>query len=83
MESFDSQINANRGIYEENIRRILLQAIGLDYVKKSQYAASQELMAVVESADGNSFTWKKSNSAWGPGDILGMKAVGIKNGCIG
>ena len=83
MESFDSQINANQGIYEQNIRRILLQAIGLDYVKKLQYAASQELMAVVESADGNSFTWKKSNTAWGPGDILGMKAVGIKNGCIG
>ncbi len=83
MESFDSQINANRDIFEEDIRRILLQAMGLDYVKKSQYAASQELMAVVESADGNSFTWKKTNSAWGPGDILGMKAVGIKNGCIG
>lgn len=83
IESYDTQINADYPIFEEQIRREFLQAIGLDFVKKSQYAASQELMAVVENADGNSFTWKKTNSAWGPGDILGMKAVGIKNGCIG
>ena len=82
IESYDIQINADYPIFEEQIRRVFLQAIGLDQVYKTQYAASQELMAVVESADGNSFTWKKSNSAWGPGDILGMKAVGIKNGCI-
>jgi len=83
IESFDAQINADYQVFEWDIRRVFLQAIGLDYVTKTQYAASQELMAVVESADGNSFTWKKSNSEWGPGDILGMKAVGIKNGCIG
>jgi len=83
IESFDAQINADYPVFEEQIRRVFLQAIGLDYVTKTQYAASQELMAVVESADGNTFTWKKTNSAWGPGDILGMKAVGVKNGCIG
>jgi serine/threonine protein kinase len=83
MESYDSQINADYPIFEEQIRRIFLQAIGLDTVKKTQYAASQELMAVVSEPDSNSFTWKKLNSAWGPGDILGMKAVGATNGCIG
>ena len=83
MESYDSQINADYPIFEQQIRRVLLQAIGLDTVKKAQYAASQELMAVVDKPDGNSFTWQKQNSAWGPGDILGMKAVGAANGCIG
>ena len=83
IEAYDVQINADYPIFEEQIRRSFLQAIGLDRVIKTQYAASEELMATVNSADGNSYTWKKSNSAWGPGDILGMKAVGAKNGCIG
>jgi hypothetical protein len=39
-------------------------------------------MAIGEQPDG-SFKWLKINAEWGAGDILGMQAVGIKNGCIG
>ena len=83
VESIDAQINAEYSIDEADIRRIFLSAIGLDMVRKPQFAASEELMAVAEGVDGSLLRWIKTNSAWGPGDILGMKAVGASNGCIG
>jgi len=83
VESIDAQINADYSIDEADIRRIFLSAIGLDMVRKPQFAASEELMAISERLDGSLLRWIKTNSAWGPGDILGMKAVGAKNGCIG
>jgi len=81
MESVDAQINADIPIYEITIRRTLLDAIGLDNVVKSANSSSSELMAVMDN--GVSYTFLKNIAEWGPGDILGMKAVGIKNGCIG
>lgn len=83
IEAYDHQINADYSITETDIRRALLGAIGLDMVHKKRYSGSEELMSVVTSADNNSFEWVKENSAWGPGDILGMQAVGAINGCIG
>lgn len=81
MEAFDAQINTNYTVEELDIRRLLLSAIGLDYVIKGVYGRATEIMAASKDATG--LTMLKTTPEWGPGDILGMKAVGIKNGCIG
>ena len=81
MESIEAQVNADFPIYEITIRRTLLDAIGLDSVVKSANSRSSELMAVMDG--GGKYEFIKNIAEWGPGDILGMKAVGATNGCIG
>jgi serine/threonine protein kinase len=63
------------------IRQMLLTAIGLFWVEeKAGSTSSSELMGAtltdVET------TPLKNSPDWGPGDLLGMKAVGKDNGCI-
>ena len=63
------------------IRRILLLSIGLDYVEeKAGSTSSSEIMGAIRT-DGV-VTPLKTTVDWGPGDLLGMKAVGKDNGCI-
>jgi len=82
IETVSAQINASYTIDETIVRRVLLQTIGLDKIRKGTNARSNEIMAIGEQPDGG-FKWLKINAEWGAGDILGMQAVGIKNGCIG
>ncbi len=81
LEAIDVQLNTAFSVSQSQVRRELLKAIGLDFVNKSKGAMSNELMAVYENS-GGSFSYIKTTSEWGPGDILGMKAVGTTNGCI-
>ena len=81
MEAVDAEINTDYVVREIDIRRLLLTAIGLDYVVKGVYGRATEIMAA--SDNGTGYTPLKTTPEWGPGDILGMKAVGIRNGCIG
>ncbi len=81
-EAVDIQINTDFTVYEIDVRRALLQAIGLELLTKGTGATSNELLAT-EKLTEDSSRWIKTIPEWGPGDILGMKAVGTTNGCIG
>lgn len=82
IDSTDVQINRLLPMSRSLILRSLLDGIGLDYIIKSPNAPANELMVVTERNDGG-WQFEKYSDSWGPGDILGMKEVGIKNGCIG
>ena len=61
----------------------LLQVLGLAYVYENEGAVtSAELLGVGVLGNGL-YGLLKDTPEWGPGDILGMKAVGAANGCIG
>jgi serine/threonine protein kinase len=63
------------------VRRTLLKAIGLDWFQEtSGSTTSNELMGADVSETATSPL--KTIPDWGPGDLLGMKAVGKANGCI-
>ena len=63
------------------LRRSLLLSIGLTWVDEPTGWESAELLGARIGVE--TLTPLKMTPEWGPGDILGMKAVGKSNGCIG
>jgi hypothetical protein len=63
------------------LRQVLLLSIGLTWVDEPTGTTSSELLGATIGVD--TITPLKMTPEWGPGDILGMKAVGKSNGCIG
>ena len=64
------------------IRQVLLISIGLTwFAETTGKTSSLELMGATIEDDSTGPL--KTTPEWGPGDILGMKAVGKSNGCIG
>ena len=63
------------------LRRSLLLSIGLTWVDEPTGWESAELLGARIGVE--TLTPLKRTPEWGPGDILGMKAVGKSNGCIG
>jgi serine/threonine protein kinase len=64
------------------IRQQLLLSIGLFWVEEpAGKTISSELMGATIKPE--SITPLKETPDWGPGDVLGMQAVGKDNGCIG
>ena len=85
IEGFQAQIVPSRNSGQTDltisIRQNLLFAIGLTWTEENAgSSSSSELMGVVSNDD--SITSLKTTADWGPGDLLGMKAVGKDNGCI-
>ena len=85
IEGFQSQIVPS--LYNEEtrltivIRQMLLKAIGLFWFEeKAGSTSSSELMGATLTDVAT--TPLKDSPDWGPGDLLGMKAVGKDNGCI-
>lgn len=64
------------------IRQQLLLSIGLFWVEEpAGKTISSELMGA--TIEPETITPLKETPDWGPGDVLGMQAVGKDNGCIG
>ena len=75
--AFDGQIPTDSGLYSgaqylRAVRRIVLKMLGLTFV-----VSDHELMGT--NANGNIVNLPTD---YGPGDILGLKAVGINQGCF-
>ena len=64
------------------IRQELLLAIGLAWTEEDAGKSTSNELLGAKFGDGM-ITPLKTTPEWGPGDILGMKAVGKSNGCIG
>ena len=64
------------------IMQNLLNIFGIDELFIQGASTSNEIAGVRDMGNGF-FSPLKQIAEWGPGDILGMKAVGASNGCIG